>query len=65
MTFDEIWRQLERKRPKIAADDAVVEFRAANLRALLQRVYSEGRKSASGGSVGDAINGLFAGFGGH
>lgn len=48
MRFTEIWAQLVRKSPKLAKDDATVEFKAANLRALLRQVYEQGEKAGRG-----------------
>ncbi len=47
MTFDEIWKQLERKRPELTTQDAIVEIRSVALKCLLRQVFEIGQKSAS------------------
>ncbi len=45
MTFDELWKQLEKKQPDLKNDESVVEFTALNLRLLLRQVYEQGKSS--------------------
>ena len=60
MTFDEIWKQLMGKQPKLDKADADVTFKAENLKALLRQVYEQGRQSAPRGSAAaDMFSGIF------
>ena len=45
MTFDQIWGQLVRKKPKLESDDSIVEFTAGNLRRLLRQAFEQGQAS--------------------
>jgi len=47
MTFQEIWQQLCRKRPLLADDDSIVEFKSINLKSLLRQAYEQGEKAGS------------------
>ena len=44
MTFQEAWDQLTRKQPKLLDPDAVVTFKADNLKTLLRQFHEQGRK---------------------
>ncbi len=46
MTFQEAWDQLTRKQSKLLDPDAVVTFKAGNLKTLLRQFYEQGGKSA-------------------
>jgi hypothetical protein len=45
MTFQEIWRQLCRKRPLLSDPDSTVEFKSVNLKSLLRQAYEQGEKA--------------------
>jgi hypothetical protein len=57
MGFDDIWKQLLAKKPALADDEAVCEFKAASLRRLLRQVYDQGYER--GKEQMGTINGLF------
>ena len=64
MTFDQIWKQLRQKNPELGLDNAVVEFKAVNLRRLLKQVYEQGEASVPRQATADrdvmgAFNDIF------
>ena len=46
MTFDEFWRRLVAKTPKIDDEDAAVEIKAIQLKRLLRQAHDMGAKDA-------------------
>lgn len=44
MTFDEFWRRLVAKTPKIDDEDAAVEIKAIQLKRLLRQAHDMGAK---------------------
>lgn len=47
MTFDEFWRRLVAKTPKIDDEDAAVEIKAIQLKRLLRQAHDMGAKDAA------------------
>jgi len=45
MRLDEIWKQLVKKRPALANDNATVTIRVGKLHKLLRQVYRAGLES--------------------
>ncbi len=70
MTFDELWKQIEKKQPDLKNDEAIVEFKARHLRLLLSQVYEQGKSSVipkqpEPTSVSNPFSDMFGGmFGG-
>ena len=46
MTLEDIWNQLCRKQPRLLKENATVEFKSQNLKALLSQVYEQAQKAA-------------------
>ena len=67
MTFDEFWRRLVAKTPKIDDEDAAVEIKAIQLKRLLRQAHDMGAKDAEPkskqGETGyNFLNSLFKGM---
>jgi hypothetical protein len=60
MGFDDIWKHLLAKKPALSDDEAVCEFKAANLRTLLRQVYDQGYERGKQ-QMGDMFSNLFKG----
>jgi hypothetical protein len=66
MTFQNIWQQLCRKRPKLNDPQSVAEFTSDNLKSLLEQVYNQGfkhGKESVPSSGGMDFDSLFGGWG--
>ncbi len=61
MTFDQIWGQLVRQKPKLERDDSIAEFTVANLRRLLRQVYEQGQASVPREPLEDTFAKFFGG----
>jgi hypothetical protein len=61
VTFQNIWQQLCRKRPKLNDPQSVAEFTSDNLKSLLEQVYDQGFKQGKE-SVSSADDAKTTGF---
>ena len=63
MTLEDIWNQLCRKQPKLLNENATVEFKSQNLKALLAQVYEQAQKAAVKVEEPETKSNPFSGFG--
>lgn len=59
MNSEAIWDQLCAKNPALRNDEAIVEFKARNLKKLLAQVWEQGRKSSPEMERGDLFSDMF------
>ena len=61
MTFKEVWESLVKKDDRLNDPESRVEFKAGNLKKLLQQVYDKGFDQS--GAAHSAIDKLMGGLG--
>lgn len=61
MKFDQIWQQLLNKDSRLSDDNAVVEFKAGNLKRLLRQVHEQGAKTVEASKPAPSVD-PFGGF---